>query len=166
MARRNAGNHSDNEESDPGAIGIQAQHQLVQVGFNKIPSSPSFWLIDHPFLSSRKNEMTACLRSCKRQPPRWQTCALALLHFNKTDALQSRCPFPQFLISQLKPGPSRLEVVASTITRVIEAIERRREIERQMETLVNQVAFSTQVVEGMMKAGFKGREDNAKETRY
>lgn len=60
----------------------------------------------------------------------------------------------------------RLEVVASIITRLIEIIERRRDIERQMETLVNQVAFSTQVVEGMMKAGFKSREDNANETRY
>ncbi|KAL6919340.1 hypothetical protein ACHAPO_009934 [Fusarium lateritium] len=60
---------------------------------------------------------------------------------------------------------TELEAIASAITRVIEAIERRKAIEQQMETLVDQVASTTQVVEDMMKASFKGREDNARKAR-
>jgi hypothetical protein len=48
MARGNAGNHSSNEESDPGAIGIQAQHQLVQVGFY---DKSLLYLADRLFIS-------------------------------------------------------------------------------------------------------------------
>jgi hypothetical protein len=66
---------------------------------------------------------------------------------------------------QLTLAPSRLDAIASAITRVIEAIERRKVIEQQMETLVDQVTSTTRVVEDMMKSSFKGREDNARKAR-
>ncbi|KAF5241259.1 hypothetical protein FAUST_3941 [Fusarium austroamericanum] len=127
MVRRNAGNHSGNEESDPGAIGIQAQHQLVQLK------------------KERNDRMSEIVQETATEMADLRSRAVAFQQGRRT---------------------TELEVVASIITRLIEIIERRRDIERQMEALVNQVAFSTQVVEGMMKAGFKSREDNAKETRY
>ncbi|KAG8674605.1 hypothetical protein FPOAC2_00633 [Fusarium poae] len=60
---------------------------------------------------------------------------------------------------------TELDAIASAITRVIEAIERRKVIEQQMETLVDQVTSTTRVVEDMMKSSFKGREDNARKAR-
>ncbi|RGP62049.1 t-complex 1 [Fusarium longipes] len=61
---------------------------------------------------------------------------------------------------------TELEVVASAVARVMEAIERRKDIEQQMKTLVDQVGSSAQAIEEMMKMGFKGREDDVKKTRY
>jgi len=57
---------------------------------------------------------------------------------------------------------TRKEVVASAVTKLIEAVERRREIEQQMETLVNQVTAATEALEEMMRIGIKGREDDVK----
>ncbi|KAJ4016677.1 hypothetical protein NW752_003805 [Fusarium irregulare] len=53
-------------------------------------------------------------------------------------------------------------VVASAVTKLVEAVERRREIEQQMETLVNQVTASTEAFEEMMRIGIKGRVDDVK----
>ncbi|GKT98741.1 t-complex protein 1 [Fusarium langsethiae] len=127
MARRNAGNHSGNEETDPGVIGLQAQHQLVQLK------------------KERNDRMSEIVQDTATEMANLRSRAIAFQQDRRT---------------------TELRVVASAITRVVEATERRKDIEQQMETLVNQVTSVTQVVEAMMKTGFKNREDNAKETRY
>ncbi|KAL4730516.1 hypothetical protein ACLX1H_002552 [Fusarium chlamydosporum] len=60
---------------------------------------------------------------------------------------------------------TELEAVASAITRAVEAVERRKDIEQQMATLVDQVTSAAQAIEEMMKVGFKGREDDVKKSR-
>ena len=57
---------------------------------------------------------------------------------------------------------TRKGVVASAVTKLVEAVERRREIEQQMETLVNQVTATTEALEEMMRIGIKGRVDDVK----
>lgn len=82
---------------------------------------------------------------------------------NKTDDLQSAFPpFACRLWFYPKLTFTRKEVVASAVTKLIEAVERRREIEQQMETLVNQVTAATEALEEMMRIGIKGREDDVK----
>ncbi|KAF5662363.1 t-complex 1 [Fusarium heterosporum] len=60
---------------------------------------------------------------------------------------------------------SEIETVASSVIRIIEAVERRKQIEEQMETLVRQMTSTSQEVEKMMKIGFKGREDDIKKAK-
>ncbi|KAJ4271912.1 hypothetical protein NW762_000621 [Fusarium torreyae] len=54
------------------------------------------------------------------------------------------------------------DALAASVTQIIEAVERRRGIERQMETLVSQVNSTTHEIEEMMKTGFQGREKDVK----
>ncbi|KAF5668828.1 t-complex 1 [Fusarium circinatum] len=58
-----------------------------------------------------------------------------------------------------------VRAVAISVTRIIEAVERRKGIEQQMETLVSRLMNKTQEVESMMKIGLRGREDDMKKTK-
>lgn len=49
--------------------------------------------------------------------------------------------------------------------KIVEAVERRKEIEQRMETLVSKANSTTREVEDMMKAGFRGREKEMKQAR-
>lgn len=51
------------------------------------------------------------------------------------------------------------------MNRIIEAVERRKGIEQQMETLVSRLMNKTQEVESMMKIGLRGREDDMKKIK-
>ncbi|KAF5616617.1 t-complex 1 [Fusarium sp. NRRL 52700] len=55
--------------------------------------------------------------------------------------------------------------VAISVIRIIEAVERRKGIEQQMETLVSRLVNKTREVESMMKIGLRGREDDMKKTK-
>lgn len=55
-----------------------------------------------------------------------------------------------------------METVASSVLKIIKAIERRKQIEEQMETLVSQVTSTIREVEAMMKIGFRGRAEDIK----
>ncbi|KAM0251171.1 hypothetical protein ACHAP5_001768 [Fusarium lateritium] len=57
------------------------------------------------------------------------------------------------------------ETVASSVLKIIEAVERRKKIEEQMETLVSQVTSTTREVEAMMKIGFRGRVEEIKKAK-
>ncbi|KAF4948708.1 hypothetical protein FSARC_13673 [Fusarium sarcochroum] len=57
------------------------------------------------------------------------------------------------------------DVLVASISQIVEAVERRRDIEQQMKTLVTQVSSTTQEIEEMMKAGFQGREEDVKQAR-
>ncbi|KAM0564277.1 hypothetical protein ACHAPJ_000487 [Fusarium lateritium] len=59
----------------------------------------------------------------------------------------------------------KTDALAASVTQIIEAVERRRDIEQQMETLVFQVNSTTQEIEEMMKTGFLGREKDVKQAR-
>lgn len=88
-------------------------------------------------------------------------------HFNKIDELLSMLPLTLIIRTKqkLRLTFTRLEAVASAITRAVEAVERRKDIEQQMATLVDQVTSAAQAIEEMMKVGFKGREDDVKKSR-
>ncbi|KAF5560823.1 t-complex 1 [Fusarium napiforme] len=58
-----------------------------------------------------------------------------------------------------------VRAVAISVSRIIEAVERRKGIEQQMETLVSRLINKTQEVESMMKIGLRGREDDMKKTK-
>ncbi|KAF4498407.1 t-complex 1 [Fusarium agapanthi] len=58
-----------------------------------------------------------------------------------------------------------VRAVTISVTRIIEAVERRKGIEQQMETLVSRLMDKTQEVESMMKIGLRGREDDMKKTK-
>lgn len=58
-----------------------------------------------------------------------------------------------------------METVASSVLKIIEAVERRKQIEEQMETLVFQVTSTTREVEAMMKIGFRGRAEEIKKAK-
>ncbi|RSL66775.1 hypothetical protein CEP54_003606 [Fusarium duplospermum] len=57
------------------------------------------------------------------------------------------------------------DVCAASVMKIVEAVERRKEIEQQMEALVSKVNSKTKEVEDMMKAGFRGREKDMKQAR-
>ncbi|EEU47855.1 uncharacterized protein NECHADRAFT_74846 [Fusarium vanettenii 77-13-4] len=59
----------------------------------------------------------------------------------------------------------RADVCAASVMKIVEAVERRKEIEQRMETLVSKVNNTTREVEDMMKAGFRGREKDMKQAR-
>lgn len=59
----------------------------------------------------------------------------------------------------------RMETVASSVLKIIEAVERRKQIEEQMETLVSQVTSTTREVEALMKIGFRGRAEGIKKVQ-
>ncbi|RMJ19069.1 hypothetical protein CDV36_001302 [Fusarium kuroshium] len=54
------------------------------------------------------------------------------------------------------------DVCAASVMKIVEAVERRKEIEQRMEALVSNVNSKAQEVEDMMKAGFRGREKDMK----
>ncbi|KAF4455420.1 t-complex protein 1 [Fusarium austroafricanum] len=58
-----------------------------------------------------------------------------------------------------------VETIAASVLRIIEAVERRKDIEQEMATLVSQVTNTTREVEDMMKIGFRGREEDVKKAR-
>ncbi|PNP77296.1 hypothetical protein FNYG_09172 [Fusarium nygamai] len=58
-----------------------------------------------------------------------------------------------------------VRAVAISVNRIIEAVERRKGIEQQMETLVSRLMNKTQEVESMMKIGLRGREDDMKKIK-
>ncbi|KAM0343884.1 hypothetical protein ACHAPU_008153 [Fusarium lateritium] len=60
---------------------------------------------------------------------------------------------------------TEMETVASSVVRIVEAVERRKQIEEQMETLVHQITGTSQEVEKMMKIGLRGREDDIKKAK-
>ncbi|KAG9507433.1 hypothetical protein J7337_000985 [Fusarium musae] len=55
--------------------------------------------------------------------------------------------------------------VAISVSRIIEAVERRKGIEQQMDTLVSRLINKTREVESMMKIGLRGREDDMKKIK-
>ncbi|KAH7256977.1 hypothetical protein BKA59DRAFT_541977 [Fusarium tricinctum] len=57
---------------------------------------------------------------------------------------------------------TEMETVASSVLKIIEAVERRKQIEEQMETLVLQVTSTTREIEEMMRIGFRGRAEDIK----
>ncbi|KAH6961128.1 hypothetical protein DER45DRAFT_593192 [Fusarium avenaceum] len=57
---------------------------------------------------------------------------------------------------------TEMETVASSVLKIIKAIERRKQIEEQMETLVSQVTSTIREVEAIMKIGFRGRAEDIK----
>ncbi|KAJ3470771.1 hypothetical protein MRS44_000870 [Fusarium solani] len=59
----------------------------------------------------------------------------------------------------------RADACAASVMKIVEAVERRMEIEQRMETLVSKVNSTTREVEDMMKAGFRGREKDIKQAR-
>ncbi|CCT62380.1 uncharacterized protein FFUJ_01073 [Fusarium fujikuroi IMI 58289] len=69
------------------------------------------------------------------------------------------------LISGIQLTIGRVRAVAISVTRIMEAVERRKGIEQQMETLVSRLVNKTQEVESMMKIGLRGREDDIKKTK-
>lgn len=69
------------------------------------------------------------------------------------------------MISRIQLTTGRFRAVAISVTRIIEAVERRKGIEQQMETLVSRLINKTQEVESMMKTGLRGREDDVKKTK-
>ncbi|KAH7196868.1 uncharacterized protein B0J16DRAFT_313211 [Fusarium flagelliforme] len=123
MPRRNSGNGSGGEDSDPGAITMQAQQRLERLKKER---------------SESMNEIVE------------ETAA-------EMANLRSRV-----MAFQQDQRSTEKEVVASAVTKLIEAVERRREIEQQMETLVNQATAATEALEEMMRIGIKGREDDVK----
>ncbi|KAG5749902.1 hypothetical protein H9Q69_008874 [Fusarium xylarioides] len=58
-----------------------------------------------------------------------------------------------------------VRAVAISVTRIIKAVERRKGIEQQMETLVSRLVNKTQEVESMMKIGIRGREDDMRKAK-
>jgi redox-regulated HSP33 family molecular chaperone len=69
------------------------------------------------------------------------------------------------MILRIQLTIGRVRAVAISVTRIIEAVERRKGIEQQMETLVSRLINKTQEVESMMKTGLRGREDDVKKTK-
>jgi hypothetical protein len=59
----------------------------------------------------------------------------------------------------------RMETVASSVLKIIEAVERRKQIEEQMEKLVLQVTSTTREIEEMMRIGFRGRAEDIKKVQ-
>ncbi|KAJ4314090.1 hypothetical protein N0V84_009082 [Fusarium piperis] len=57
------------------------------------------------------------------------------------------------------------DACAASVMKIVEAVERRNEIEQRMEALVSKVNSTTREIEDMMKAGFNGREKDMKQTR-
>nr|RBQ98073.1 hypothetical protein FVER53263_01015 [Fusarium verticillioides] len=55
--------------------------------------------------------------------------------------------------------------IAISVSRIIEAVERRKGIEQQMDTLVSRLINKTREVESMMKIGLRGREDDMKKIK-
>ncbi|KAM0440111.1 hypothetical protein ACHAQK_005908 [Fusarium lateritium] len=60
---------------------------------------------------------------------------------------------------------TEMETVASSVLKIIEAVERRKQIEEQMETLVSQVTSTTREIEAMMEIGFRGRAEEIKKAK-
>ncbi|KAM0216781.1 hypothetical protein ACHAPA_006316 [Fusarium lateritium] len=60
---------------------------------------------------------------------------------------------------------TEMETVASSVLKIIEAVERRKQIEEQMETLVSQVTSTTREIEAMMETGFRGRAEEIKKAK-
>ncbi|KAI1022786.1 hypothetical protein LB503_000882 [Fusarium chuoi] len=58
-----------------------------------------------------------------------------------------------------------VRAVAISVSRIMEAVERRKGIEQRMETLVSRLINKTQEVESMMKIGLRGREDDMRKTK-
>ncbi|KAF4441485.1 t-complex 1 [Fusarium acutatum] len=58
-----------------------------------------------------------------------------------------------------------VRAVAISVNRIIEAVECRKGIEQQMETLVSRLVNKTQEVESMMKIGLRGREDDMQKAK-
>jgi hypothetical protein len=58
-----------------------------------------------------------------------------------------------------------METVASSVLKIIEAVERRKQIEEQMEKLVLQVTSTTREIEEMMRIGFRGRAEDIKKVQ-
>ncbi|KAM0427494.1 hypothetical protein ACHAPT_007454 [Fusarium lateritium] len=54
---------------------------------------------------------------------------------------------------------------AGSVMKIVEAVERRKEIEQRMEALVSKVSSTTREVEEMMKEGFRGREKDMRQAR-
>ncbi|KAI1044877.1 hypothetical protein LB505_005176 [Fusarium chuoi] len=71
----------------------------------------------------------------------------------------------QSLISGMQLTISRVRAVAISVSRIMEAVERRKGIEQRMETLVSRLINKTQEVESMMKIGLRGREDDMRKTK-
>ncbi|KAJ4137630.1 hypothetical protein NW768_003218 [Fusarium equiseti] len=122
MPRRNSGNGSG-EDSDPGAITMQAHQRLEKLKKER---------------SESMNEIVE------------ETAA-------EMANLRSRV-----MAFQQDRRSTEKEVVTSAVTKLIQAVERRREIEQRMETLVNQVTAATETLEEMMRIGIKGREGDVK----
>ncbi|RBR24585.1 uncharacterized protein FIESC28_02635 [Fusarium coffeatum] len=123
MPHRNSGNGSGGEDSDPGAITMQAQQRLEKL----------------------KNERSESMNEVVKET------AVEMAD------LRSRV-----MAFQQNRRSTEKEVVASAVTKLVEAAERRREIEQQMETLINQVTATTEALEEMMRIGIKGRIDDVK----
>ncbi|KAF9762724.1 hypothetical protein IL306_003344 [Fusarium sp. DS 682] len=57
------------------------------------------------------------------------------------------------------------QAVAASVIKIIEAVERRKNTERQMETLISRLTSQTRDVENMMQIGFRGREEDVKKAK-
>ncbi|KAF5025031.1 hypothetical protein F66182_2899 [Fusarium sp. NRRL 66182] len=144
MAVDDESNYSSNDDADPSFLAMQAQQRLFQLK------------------KQRDERMNMIVKESAASMEKLRARIVAYQDERRTKEYISHVVISN---AHLELTSSRAVAFSASVTRIIEAVEHRRDIEQQMETLVSQVSSTTREVEEMMKTGLRGREKDAKQAR-